>query len=51
MIKGVSVSSAMVDDLDQEETAPTTVNMSSKKELRSTALKRTSEWFVSFLFV
>ncbi|KAG6663125.1 hypothetical protein CIPAW_02G004300 [Carya illinoinensis] len=34
-------------DLDQKETAPTTVNMYSKKELLSTALKRTSEWIFS----
>jgi len=50
MKKGASVSAAMV-DRDQEEAAPTTANMSSKKELLSTALKRTSEWFASFLFV
>lgn len=50
MKKGASVSSAMV-DLAQEETATTTVHMSSKKELLSTALKRTSEWFASFLDV
>ncbi|XP_022739964.1 BTB/POZ domain-containing protein At5g67385-like [Durio zibethinus] len=35
-------------DLDQEETAPITLNMSSKKkELLSTAMKRTSEWIFS----
>lgn len=50
MKKGASVSAAMV-DLDQEDAAPTTANMSSKKELLSTALKRTSEWFASFLLV
>lgn len=50
MKKGASVSSATV-DLAQEETATTTVHMSSKKELLSTALKRTSEWFASFLDV
>jgi hypothetical protein len=48
MIKGASVS-AMV-DLEQQETAPNTVNMSSKKELLSSALKRTSEWFASYSF-
>lgn len=34
-------------DLDQEETSPpTTANMSAKnKDLLSTAMKRTSEWF------
>lgn len=39
-------------ELDQEETAPTsTTNMSSKKkELQSTAMKRTSEWFDSLPF-
>ncbi|KAL5556831.1 hypothetical protein UlMin_039067 [Ulmus minor] len=37
---------AMV-DLDQEKTAASTSNMSSKKELLSTALKRTSEWIFS----
>ncbi|KAG2719750.1 hypothetical protein I3760_02G004800 [Carya illinoinensis] len=36
-----------MEDLDQKETAPTTVNMYSKKELLSTALKRTSEWIFS----
>lgn len=46
MKKGASVSAAVV-DLDQEEAAPTTANMSSKKELLSTALKRTSEWIFS----
>ncbi|KAL4644659.1 hypothetical protein ACB092_02G180300 [Castanea dentata] len=46
IIKGASVS-AMV-DINQEETAPNTViNMSSKKELLSSALKRTSEWIFS----
>lgn len=46
MIKGASVS-AMV-DINQEKTAPNTVNnMSSKKELLSSALKRTSEWIFS----
>ena len=45
MIKGASVSA--MDDLEQQETAPNTVNMSSKKELLSSALKRTSEWFAS----
>lgn len=50
MAKGASVSAAMA-DLDQEDAAPTTANMSSKKELLSTVLKRTSEWFASFLFV
>ena len=50
MIKGASVS-AMV-DINQEKTAPNTVNnMSSKKELLSSALKRTSEWFASYSFV
>jgi hypothetical protein len=49
MAKGASVSAAMA-DLDQEDAAPTTANMSSKKELLSTALKRTSEWFDFFLF-
>lgn len=49
MKKGASVSAAVV-DLDQEEAAPTTANMSSKKELLSTALKRTSEWFAIFSF-
>ncbi|XP_021274148.1 BTB/POZ domain-containing protein At5g67385 [Herrania umbratica] len=35
-------------DLDQAETAPTSLNMSSKKkELLSTAMKRTSEWIFS----
>ncbi|GMI68785.1 NPH3/RPT2-Like 31, AtSR1 interaction protein 1, NRL PROTEIN FOR CHLOROPLAST MOVEMENT1 [Hibiscus trionum] len=34
-------------DLDKEETAPTSLNMSSKKELLSTAMKRTSEWIFS----
>ncbi|PPS10384.1 hypothetical protein GOBAR_AA10266 [Gossypium barbadense] len=35
-------------DLDQEDTAPTTLNMSAKKkELMSTAMKRTSEWIFS----
>lgn len=41
-------------ELDQEETAPTnTVNnnmASKKKELLSTAMKRTSEWFDSCIF-
>lgn len=39
-------------ELDQEETAPTsTTSMSSKKkELLSTAMKRTSEWFDSLPF-
>ncbi|KAF5463686.1 hypothetical protein F2P56_013833 [Juglans regia] len=46
MKRGASVSSAMA-DLVQEETATTTVHMSSKKELLSTALKRTSEWIFS----
>ncbi|KAE7999699.1 hypothetical protein FH972_004104 [Carpinus fangiana] len=46
MAKGASVSAAMA-DLDQEDAAPTTANMSSKKELLSTALKRTSEWIFS----
>ncbi|XP_062153992.1 BTB/POZ domain-containing protein SR1IP1 isoform X1 [Alnus glutinosa] len=46
MKKGASVSAAMM-DRDQEEAAPTTANMSSKKELLSTALKRTSEWIFS----
>ncbi|KAG6724885.1 hypothetical protein I3842_02G004600 [Carya illinoinensis] len=36
-----------MEDLDQKETPPTTVNMYSKKELLSTALKRTSEWIFS----
>ncbi|XP_062101844.1 BTB/POZ domain-containing protein SR1IP1 [Humulus lupulus] len=46
MTKGSSVT-AMV-DLDQEQTAPTAVNMNTKKkELLSTALKRTSEWIFS----
>ncbi|XP_030975253.1 BTB/POZ domain-containing protein SR1IP1 [Quercus lobata] len=46
MIKGASVS-AMV-DINQEKTAPNTDNnMSSKKELLSSALKRTSEWIFS----
>ncbi|PON66727.1 Voltage dependent potassium channel [Parasponia andersonii] len=46
MTKESSVT-AMV-DLDQEQTAPTAVNMNSKKkELLSTALKRTSEWIFS----
>jgi hypothetical protein len=49
MAKGASVSAAMA-DLDQEDAAPTTANMFSKKELLSTALKRTSDWFDSFLF-
>lgn len=50
IIKGASVS-AMV-EINQEETAPNTVNnMSSKKELLSSALKRTSEWFASYSFV
>ncbi|KAH1082412.1 hypothetical protein J1N35_022173 [Gossypium stocksii] len=35
-------------DLDQEDTTPTTLNMSAKKkELMSTAMKRTSEWIFS----
>ncbi|XVF61305.1 hypothetical protein PTKIN_Ptkin08bG0119700 [Pterospermum kingtungense] len=35
-------------DLDQEKTAPTTVSMSSKKkEILSTAMKRTTEWIFS----
>ncbi|KAK8673937.1 hypothetical protein V6N13_112246 [Hibiscus sabdariffa] len=34
-------------DLGKEETAPTGLNMSSKKELLSTAMKRTSEWIFS----
>ncbi|KAG7993482.1 hypothetical protein I3843_01G007000 [Carya illinoinensis] len=46
MKRGASVSSAMA-DLVQDETATTTVHMSSKKELLSTALKRTSEWIFS----
>ncbi|KAE8704869.1 Detected protein of unknown function [Hibiscus syriacus] len=33
--------------LDKEETAPTSLNMSSKKDLLSTAMKRTSEWIFS----
>ena len=50
MIKGASVS-AMV-DINQDETAPNTVNnMSSRKDLLSSALKRTSEWFASYSFV
>lgn len=49
MTKESSVS-AMV-DLDQEQAASTAVNMNSKKkELLSTALKRTSEWSTSFIF-
>ena len=47
MTKESSVT-AMV-DLDQEQTAPTAVNMNTKKkELLSTALKRTSEWSYFF---
>ncbi|XP_039054296.1 BTB/POZ domain-containing protein SR1IP1-like isoform X2 [Hibiscus syriacus] len=34
-------------DLDQEQPATTKINMSSKKELISTAMKRTSEWIFS----
>jgi len=50
MIKGASVS-AMV-DINQEKTAPNTDNnMSSKKELLSSALKRTSEWFASYFIL
>ncbi|XP_031279094.1 BTB/POZ domain-containing protein SR1IP1 [Pistacia vera] len=32
---------------DKEEAAPTTLNMATKKELLSTAMKRTSEWIFS----
>lgn len=36
--------------LDQEEAAMPTVDMSSKKkELLTSAMKRTSEWFASYL--
>lgn len=47
-----STVTAMV-DLDQDQqAAPTAVNMNSKKkELLSTALKRTSEWSTSFIFL
>lgn len=38
-------------DVVQEEAAPVTLNMSDKKkELLSTAMKRTSEWFASYLW-
>lgn len=38
-------------DVVQEEAAPVTLNMSNKKkELLSTAMKRTSEWFASYLW-
>lgn len=50
MTKDSSVTTMV--DLDQEQTAPIAVTMNSKKkELLSTALKRTSEWSVfSFFF-
>lgn len=38
-------------DIAQEEAVTITVNMSNKKkELLSTAMKRTSEWFTSYLW-
>lgn len=37
-------------DVAQEEASASTVNMSNKKkELLSTAMKRTSEWFASYI--